>query len=184
MKTALIVVDVQNDFTEGGALPVSGGATLASRIARYAVDMPFDFVVTTQDMHLDPGSHFSDEPNFVTTWPRHCVLGTRGADLRKELDSVDFDAHFVKGKFSAAYSGFEAVDTIASKPLGMWLTERAVTKVTVVGIATDHCVAATVIDALLEELEVTVPLELTVPVSEQGGIKAVKEMRAAGARIQ
>jgi nicotinamidase/pyrazinamidase len=111
MSRALIIVDVQNDFCEGGALPVTGGADLAGEISEYvdAHHGQFDHVVATQDWHIDPGAHFSEEPDLVDSWPPHCVAGTRGADLHPDLDPEYIQAYFRKGQFAAAYSGFEGL---------------------------------------------------------------------------
>jgi len=111
MSRALIIVDVQNDFCEGGSLPVSGGAELAGTISEYvdAHHGQFDHIVATQDWHIEPGPHFSAEPDFLESWPRHCVAGTRGAELHPDLDPEYIQAYFRKGQFTAAYSGFEGV---------------------------------------------------------------------------
>jgi len=111
MSRALIIVDVQNDFCEGGALPVEGGADLAGEISEYvdAHHGQFDHIVATQDWHIDPGAHFSEEPDFVDSWPPHCVAGTRGAELHPDLDPEYIQAYFRKGQFAAAYSGFEGL---------------------------------------------------------------------------
>jgi nicotinamidase/pyrazinamidase len=111
MSRALIIVDVQNDFCEGGSLPVEGGAELAGAISEYvdAHHGQFDHVVATQDWHVDPGAHFSEDPDFVDSWPKHCVAGTRGADLHPDLDTEYIQAYFRKGQFTAAYSGFEGL---------------------------------------------------------------------------
>lgn len=111
MSRALIIVDVQNDFCEGGALPVDGGANLAGEISEYvdAHHGQFDHVLATQDWHIDPGAHFSEEPDFVDSWPPHCVAGTRGAELHPDLDPEHIQAYFRKGQFAAAYSGFEGL---------------------------------------------------------------------------
>ncbi|WP_160664881.1 isochorismatase family protein [Pseudarthrobacter sp. ATCC 49987] len=111
MSRALIIVDVQNDFCEGGSLAVKGGAELAGAISEYvdAHHGQFDHVVATQDWHVDPGAHFSDAPDYVDSWPRHCVAGTRGAELHPDLDTEYIQAYFRKGQFTAAYSGFEGL---------------------------------------------------------------------------
>jgi len=111
MSRALIIVDVQNDFCEGGSLPVEGGADLAGAISEYveAHHGQFDHVVATQDWHVDPGAHFSDDPDFIDSWPKHCVAGTRGAELHPDLDTEYIQAYFRKGQFTAAYSGFEGL---------------------------------------------------------------------------
>ncbi|XAS63019.1 isochorismatase family protein [Micrococcaceae bacterium Sec5.8] len=111
MSRALIIVDVQNDFCEGGTLAVTGGAELAGAISEYvdAHHGEFDHVVATQDWHIDPGAHFSDDPDYVDSWPKHCVAGTRGAELHPDLDTEYIQAYFRKGQFTAAYSGFEGL---------------------------------------------------------------------------
>ena len=78
-----MIVDVQNDFCEGGSLGVAGGAATAEAISGYlaADGGGYDHVVASRDYHIDPGSHFSDDPDFAHTWPRHCVVGSPGAQL-------------------------------------------------------------------------------------------------------
>lgn len=181
MSRALVVVDVQNDFCEGGSLGVSGGARLAAAISRAARDGSYDMVVATRDHHVDPGEHFSDEPDYVASWPPHCVAGTPGADLHPALDPALLAAVFLKGAHAAAYSGFEA--TSQSLPLAGWLRDRGVTELEVVGIATDHCVRATVLDALRAGFPTTVRLQLTAGVAAETTARAVAEMRAAGAHL-
>ncbi|HEY8788890.1 MAG TPA: isochorismatase family protein [Actinopolymorphaceae bacterium] len=153
MATALIIVDVQNDFCEGGSLAVAGGTDVARRLGHVLADwvgMPvanrrWDFVVGTRDHHVDPGSHFSDQPDFVDSWPPHCVVGTDGVEFSPSLTPRPFDAVFDKGEFSAAYSGFEGASD--GVPLGRWLALHGVDDVAVCGIATDYCVRATALDA-------------------------------------
>ena len=171
MTNVLIVVDVQNDFCEGGSLAVTGGARAAAQISTYVEqaqsgDRRYDFVIATRDHHIDPGAHFAEKPDFVDSWPAHCVAGTPGADFHPELTFRDFDAVFYKGQHSAAYSGFEG-STTAGVPLAIWLADHDVQAVDVCGIATDHCVRATALDAAAEKLRTTVLLELTAAVSPQ-----------------
>ncbi|HSO92680.1 MAG TPA: isochorismatase family protein [Arthrobacter sp.] len=111
MSRALIIVDVQNDFCEGGSMAVEGGAELAGAISEYvdAHHGQFDHIVATQNWHIDPGAHFSDDPDFVGSWPKHCVAGTRGAELHPDLDTEYIQAYFRKGQYTAAYSGFEGL---------------------------------------------------------------------------
>jgi nicotinamidase/pyrazinamidase len=111
MTTALIVVDVQNDFCEGGSLAVAGGAAVAASIGHLLEQHPYDHVVATQDHHIDPGAHFSEAPDFVDSWPPHCVVGTSGVDLHPALEPRPFEAVFRKGEYAAAYSGFEGAAT-------------------------------------------------------------------------
>lgn len=148
MPKALIVVDVQNDFCEGGSLAVTGGSGVASRVSRFIAEHrgEYEYIVATRDHHIDPGAHFADEPDFVDTWPRHCVAGTHGAEFHPDFDTGAVEAVFSKGAYTAAYSGFEGSDP-QGRSLEDWLRDRGVTDVDVVGIATDHCVRATASDA-------------------------------------
>ncbi|HEY2281340.1 MAG TPA: isochorismatase family protein, partial [Streptosporangiaceae bacterium] len=146
---ALIVVDVQNDFCEGGSLAVPGGAFVARSISERLITGADEYahVVATQDHHIDPGAHFSDHPDFADTWPPHCVATTPGAEFHPDLDVSRVEAVFRKGEHAAAYSGFEGIDA-AGTPLADWLRQRGVTDVDIVGIATDYCVRATAADAV------------------------------------
>lgn len=150
MTRALIVVDVQVDFCEGGALGVDGGNAVAAGIAKLlASDHGYSTVAATRDHHIDPGSHFSDHPDFTDSWPPHCVVGTPGQQLQPSLREADFDAVFDKGSYRAAYSGFEGTIGGAEDGTGLtdWLRARQVDRVDVCGIATDFCVRATALDA-------------------------------------
>ncbi|MER7076829.1 nicotinamidase/pyrazinamidase [Saccharopolyspora kobensis] len=182
MTKALIIVDVQNDFCEGGALAVAGGADVASSISQYLAGFDHDHVVATRDYHIDPGAHFSDEPDFVRTWPRHCVAGTPGAAFHPALDVGPVEAVFSKGQYSDGYSGFEGIDS-RDRPLHDWLVERGVRRVDVVGIATDHCVRATALDAVRQGMETSVLLELTAGVSRETVDAALTELDAAGVNL-
>ncbi len=184
MNRALIVVDVQNDFCEGGSLPVTGGTAAAELIARYvaAGSGGAQFTVATRDYHVDPGAHFGtppDGPDFVNSWPAHCVVGTKGADFHPAVAGLPFDAEFRKGEREAAYSGFQG-STTDGLSLAAWLREHDVTEVDVVGIATDHCVRATALDAAREGLAVRVLLDKTAAVSESTLAKALADFEEAG----
>jgi nicotinamidase/pyrazinamidase len=182
MTRALIVVDVQNDFCEGGSLPVSGGSAVAAGVTELLAGPRrggFDQVVATRDWHTDPGSHFAAEPDYVSSWPVHCVAGTKGAEFHPDFDRSHVDEVFSKGAFAAAYSGFEAVDG-AGTPLGDWLRARDVDEVDVVGIATDHCVRATALDAVRQGFRTRVLADLAAGVSEATTATATEEMRQAG----
>ncbi|KUI28713.1 nicotinamidase [Mycobacterium sp. IS-1742] len=185
---ALIVVDVQNDFCEGGSLAVTGGAAVARRISELIAGNDvssgtgYDHVVATKDFHIDPGDHFSDEPDYRVSWPRHCVVGTEGAEFHPDLDPSPVEAVFTKGEYSAAYSGFEGSDA-AGTPLGDWLRERGVDEVDVVGIATDYCVRATAADAVAVGLRTRVLLDLTAGVAEESTAEAVEALRGAGVAV-
>lgn len=211
MSRALIIVDVQNDFCEGGSLAVSGGADVAGAISEYvdAHHGDFDHIVATQDWHIDPGEHFSDTPDFKDSWPPHCVAGTPGAELHPDLDTEYIQAYFQKGQFSAAYSGFEgllapedAVPTGERQPgalpgpadagrfapdedaigLDDWLQSHDVEDVVVVGIATDYCVMATALDAVQAGYSVTVLRSLTAGIAEDLE-EAVAEMELGGVDV-
>lgn len=181
---ALIVVDVQPTFCEGGALPSPGANAVAERVARYVEQHGGDYaaVVTTQDWHVDPGSHFSDEPDFVDTWPPHGVAGTAEAELHPALAGLDFDASVKKGMYAAAYSGFEGVDD-EGRSLEDVLRGRGVTAVDVVGLVESHCVKETALDARRRGLTARVFTDLTVPVTPELGAQAREVMAAAGVEL-
>ena len=191
MTRALLVCDVQNDFCEGGSLPVTGGAAVAARIGQllrrevdaHAAERAYDLVVATRDHHMDPGAHFSENPDYVDSWPPHCVVGTRGEDFHPNLQPRPFDAVFVKGEHAAAYSGFEGHDLAGGKPLADWLRERDVEAVDVCGLATDHCVRATALDARREGLATRVLLDLCAGVAPETTETALAQLRAVGVEI-
>jgi len=180
----LIVVDVQNDFCEGGSLAVAGGNTVAAALARYIDEGSggADFTVATRDYHVDPGSHFAaapDGPDYVHTWPVHCVVGTGGADLHPALAGAGFDAEFRKGAHEAAYSGFQGATT-DGVGLADWLAAHKVTAVDVVGIATDYCVRATALDAAAAGFDTRVLLDFTAAVGPESLATALNEFAGAG----
>jgi nicotinamidase/pyrazinamidase len=176
---ALLVVDVQNDFCEGGSLAVAGGAAVAAEISTLLATADYASVAATRDAHRDPHEHFSATPDYVDTWPPHCVIGTPGAELHENLDTQRIDAIFDKGEWQAAYSGFEGTDRNGAA-LANWLRDRGVDAVDIVGIATDHCVRATALDARKEGFATTVLLSLTAGVAAPTVEAALDEMRAAG----
>ena len=178
---ALVIVDVQNDFCEGGSLAVTGGAAVARAITG-AVARPghgYDYIVATQDYHVQPGSHFAGQPDYDRSWPPHCVAGTAGAEFHPDLDTSRLEAVFSKGAHAAAYSGFEGTDE-AGTPLASWLRERGVDALDVTGIATDYCVRATALDAAREGFATRVLLPLTAGVDPVTTGEAVAAMKAAG----
>jgi nicotinamidase/pyrazinamidase len=180
---ALIVVDVQKDFCEGGSLAVVGGAALAGEINDYLAGEPgYLHIVATKDFHIDPGDHFSERPDYASSWPPHCVAGSPGADFHRDLDTNPIEAIFRKGAYAAAYSGFEGVDENGT-PLLEWLRQRGVDAVDVVGIATDHCVRRTAEDARLAGLATRVLVDLTAAVGADSATAALAEMRAAGIEL-
>ncbi|PWG59214.1 isochorismatase family protein [Bifidobacterium catulorum] len=200
MTKALIVVDVQPTFCEGGELGVEGGNAVAARIAAYVQQHRDDyaFIATTQDWHIEPGSHWSENPDFVDTWPVHGKAGTPNARLHPAIEALGITHHFKKGQYSAAYSGFEGIedntnriqgrdDVKAAQAAGHMLADAlkaaGVNEVDVVGIAESHCVKETALDAKRLGYAVTVFEDLTVPVSEELGAAARVEMAGAGVAL-
>jgi nicotinamidase/pyrazinamidase len=180
---ALIIVDVQNDFCEGGSLPVTGGAAVAGAINDYLTTDPgYDHVVATQDFHIDPGDHFSDHPDYVSSWPPHCLAGSGGADFHPDLDTGRIEAVFRKGAYSAGYSGFEGTDE-SGTPLLDWLRQHRVDQVDIVGLATDQCVRSTAEDAARAGLSTRLLVDLTAGVSPRATEAAIQEMRNAGVAV-
>jgi nicotinamidase/pyrazinamidase len=187
---ALIIVDVQNDFCEGGSLAVSGGAEAARRISEHVAAHGGEYaaIVATADWHDNPGAHFSDHPDFVESWPAHCRVGSDGALFHPSAERAfeDVQAIFRKGHHSAAYSGFEGFTVEADRRVGLadWLRDRAIEEVDVVGIATDHCVRATALDAANEGFETRVLLDLTAGVAPETTERALRELEAAGVALE
>ena len=190
MARALVVVDVQNDFCEGGSLPVAGGAAVAADIsslvhrwhARGADAPPYDVVVATKDHHVDPGDHWAAKPDFEHSWPVHCKVGTDGEAFHPNLDPQPFDAIFLKGEHAAAYSGFEG-RTTQGQGLAEWLRSHQVTEVDVCGLATDHCVRATALDSAREGFDTRVLTALCAGVAPETTAAAITEMAAAGVEV-
>ncbi len=190
MNRALIVVDVQNDFCEGGSLAVQGGAAVAERISAYLRDQAkrYTTIIATRDWHVDPGDHFAKgEPNFETTWPVHCAAGTHGAEFHPSVDThVDFaktiDVLFSKGEYSAAYSGFEGTDHDGGT-LDAHLKAHEVKTVDIVGLATDHCDKATAVDAIELGYGVRLLIDMCAGVAPETTEQALADMRAVGIDI-
>jgi nicotinamidase/pyrazinamidase len=190
MTRALIVVDVQNDFCEGGSLPVEGGARVAAEIGgllhhwvRRDDQAPaYDVVVASKDHHIDPGHHWSREPDYVDSWPVHCQVGTDGEAFHPNLDPQPFDAIFLKGDHEAAYSAFEG-RTVDGALLADWLRSHQVDQVDVCGIATDYCVRHTALDSAKEGFETRVITALCAGVAAATTEQALTEMKAAGVTI-
>ena len=186
-RRALLVVDVQPTFCEGGALPVEGGNAVAEAIAAFAATHRdrYLLVVTTQDWHVDPGLHFAhppSEPDYVDTWPPHGVAGTAEAELHPALANLHADVGVRKGAHAAAYSGFEGTDP-DGRGLTQVLSQAGIEAVDVVGIAESHCVRSTALDARLLGLPTRVLTDLTVPVTPEQGDLARVAMRAAGVEL-
>ncbi|HET8896733.1 MAG TPA: isochorismatase family protein [Protaetiibacter sp.] len=190
MARALLVIDVQNDFTEGGALGVEGGAAAAEAITSYLQRHPqrYDVVFASRDWHHgddDNGGHFATDaaPDFVTTWPRHCVGGTTGAEYHPALDVSLVDVHVKKGQGVPAYSIFEGT-TDDGVAFPAELDRRGITDVDVVGIATDYCVRASALDALAAGRRVTVIDDLVAAVDPVSGAEALVELASAGVAVR
>ncbi|AKN16945.1 pyrazinamidase/nicotinamidas PNCA [Mycobacterium haemophilum DSM 44634] len=180
---ALIIVDMQNDFCTGGSVPVAGADALPHAINAYLAQHPsYQHVVATKDYHINPGEHFSDTPDYVSSWPPHCVAGTSGADFHPDLDTSPVEAVFRKGAYSGAYSGFEGVDETKT-PLLDWLLRHEVNEVDVVGVATDFCVCKTAQDAARAGFTTRVLLDLSVGSRAQSTMEALDEMRKAGVAV-
>ena len=181
---ALIIVDVQNDFCEGGSLAVAGGTAVARAISSLLAsgDHGYGYVVATKDYHIDPGSHFADEPDYAHSWPRHCVAGSPGAEFHPDLATEAIEAVFRKGAHAAAYSGFEGTDD-AGTPLADWLRAHDVDTVDVVGIATDYCVRATAADAAANGFSTRVLLGLTAGVAPGTTAEAITALGDAGVDV-
>lgn len=183
---ALLIVDVQNDFTEGGALGVDGGAAVAAGITEHLAAHAGDYalVAASRDWHdggNDNGGHFatSAAPDFTVTWPVHCVAGTTGAEYHRALDTAVIDVHVKKGQGTPAYSAFQGT-TDDGRSLGEVLHERGVTDLDVVGIATDYCVRASALDAQGSGTQVRVLTDLIAGVAPETSAAALEEFRAVG----
>jgi nicotinamidase/pyrazinamidase len=182
MPRALVVVDVQNDFCEGGSLAVAGGAAVAAGISALLATADYSAVAATRDAHRDPHEHFSSTPDFIESWPVHCVVGTAGAELHPNFDTQRVEAIFDKGEWEAAYSGFEGTDGDGTS-LADWLRARGIDALDVVGLATDHCVRATALDAANEGFATTVILNYTAGVAPATVEAALADMRDAGVHL-
>ncbi|KZX21341.1 isochorismatase family protein [Rathayibacter tanaceti] len=188
MTTALLIVDVQNDFTEGGALAVAGGAAVAAGVSAHlaAHHDHYATVFASRDWHdgtSDNGGHFSPEPDYVDSWPEHCVAGTPGAGYHPALDVTRIDVQILKGQGRPSYSAFEGV-TAQGESLLDAIGRLGVTALDVVGLATDHCVRASALDARLSGLDVRVLEDLVAGVSPESSSAALRELAAVGVRIE
>ena len=187
---ALFIIDVQNDFTEGGVLGVAGGAAVAAGITRYLAQHPhrYDQVFGSRDWHdadNDNGGHFAttDAPDFVTTWPVHCVAGSTGADYHPALNTSAVTVGVRKGQGRPAYSIFEGV-TDDGEPVAQILDDLGVEEIDVVGIATDYCVLASALGALATGRTVRVLEDLVVGVAAASSALALEQLAAAGVRVE
>ncbi len=188
MSKALFIVDVQNDFTERGALGVVGGDAVAARISQYlaAHADEYEIIVASRDWHdadNDNGGHFADEPDFVATWPVHCVGGTDGAEYDEAFDTSRVTHHLKKGQGKPAYSLFEGVsdDGVTATEL---LNEHGILDIDIVGIATDYCVRASALDAVAAGRHVRVFTDLIAGVNAESSDTALAEIAHAGAELR
>lgn len=186
MSSALLIIDVQNDFCEGGSLAVDGGADVAASITALLDDQAnagrWAATVLTRDWHIDPGNHWAsegEEPNFVDTWPVHCQAETHGAAFHENL-RVSPDEVFSKGLHGACYSGFEGRADSDQQLLHDWLRSRGINDVEIVGLATDHCVRATALDAVSAGFTTTVLLDHCAGVDPATTATALTTMSSAG----
>lgn len=190
MAKALFIIDVQNDFCEGGSLAVAGGAAVATRISDHLRihRTDYDLVIASRDWHdadSDNGGHFAPEgqtPDFADTWPVHCVSGTRGAEYHENLDTSGIDVHIIKGMGKPSYSIFEGV-TDEGKSLAEVLAENSITKIEVAGLATDYCVLASSLDAKKSGLQVTVLVDLVAGVDSETSAQALERLTAEGCKV-
>jgi len=188
MARALLVIDVQNDFCEGGALEVQGGAAVASKISSFLETANYDLVVASRDWHDPEGTnsgHFAEagsEPNYKTTWPVHCVANTDGANYHPNLSTEKIDIDIYKGQGQNGYSIFEGV-TDKGQSFSELLATHSIEEVDVVGIATDHCVLASATDAKKHGLKVRVISSLTAGVSSESTEAAIDRMIDEGIEV-
>lgn len=195
-KRALIVVDVQPTFCEGGELPVAGGNQVAADVATYLSTSAgeYDLIVTSQDEHIDPGDHFSQEPDFIDTWPPHGLAGTPNAEVHplvaRALESLATPVVAIsKGAHEAAYSAFDGFvrgtrGTDREATLGEILKMLEIEAVDVCGLAESHCVKETALNAVTFGLETTLLCGLTQPVTPDLGVAARVEMMDAGVQLR
>lgn len=162
---------------------VDGGTAVAVAVRDVIAADEYDIVVATKDHHIDPGDHFSDQPDFVDSWPPHCVVGTQGEEFRTPVEESLFAEIFRKGEYEAAYSGFEGKASDGTG-LATWLRSRDVTEFDVCGIATDYCVRATALDGAREGFGVTVLRSLTAPVSDANLPRVEHEFGDAGVTLR
>lgn len=186
MNTAIIIVDVQNDFVEGGALAVTGGRAIVPIINKLVNELGDRvLVVTTQDWHPANHSQFVEQGG---PWPVHCVAGSEGSDIVKGLDiPAGTEVRVFKGQDPTqdGYSGFDGITdkTEGSIPLDSLLRDHGIQNLYVCGIATDYCVRATVLDAIRLGYNVHVVKNACVGVEDDTTAHALLEMQGAGAKM-
>jgi nicotinamidase/pyrazinamidase len=188
MTKALLVVDVQNDFCEGGSLAVSGGAAVAKKISEYLKSADYDLVIASRDWHDSDNNnsgHFADlddEPDYKTSWPIHCVANSDGAKYHPNLDLDLIQEHVFKGQGAHGYSAFEGV-TEEGGTLAELLQLKGIHHLDVVGIATDHCVLSSALDAKKLGLSVRVISSLTAGVSTESTERAIDSLIDSGVEV-
>jgi nicotinamidase/pyrazinamidase len=188
MPRALLVIDVQNDFCEGGALAVAGGAAVAGKIGKFLESTRYDLVVASRDWHdadNNNSGHFADsgvEPNYKTNWPVHCVAETNGAQYHPNLNTEAIGEHIFKGQGQNGYSIYEGI-TKSGQTFDDLLNAHQIDEVDVVGIATDHCVLASALDSKSHGLKVRVISSLTAGVSEVTTEAAIDRMIDSGIEV-
>ncbi|MEJ5928650.1 isochorismatase family protein [Corynebacterium sp. H128] len=185
-KHALLIVDTQNDFCPGGALPAEGGNLVGEKIADLVMsDHGYDYVLATRDWHIDPGPHFSKKPDFVDTWPVHCKAGTLGAEFHPALElafqELPPDAEFLKGQYTPVYSGFEG--SCNGVLLEDYLREKGISHLDIAGIATDFVVRETAMDAIRRKFRVRILTDLVAQINADYGQLALDELSEAGAEL-
>ena len=183
-----MVVDVQNDFCEGGSLAVAGGQAVAKKISDYIKSADYDLVVASRDWHdsdNDNSGHFAasdSEPDYKTSWPIHCVAKSDGANYHPNLELDLIQEHVYKGQGAHGYSAFEGI-TQAGGTLEGLLTQNGIDELDVVGIATDHCVLASALDAKKLGLNVRVISSLTAGVSAESTERAIDSLIDNGVEV-
>ena len=187
MSNALLVIDVQNDFCEGGALAVTGGLRVAAGISEFLATSSgdFDYVIASRDWHdanSANGGHFSESPDYVNSWPVHCVAGTFGAEYNAGFDTSKVDFHIRKGQGKPSYSIFEGISE-SGISFQQLITDLDVKSVTVVGLATDYCVLQSALDAKNSGLEVRILKDLVAGVGIESTQAALEDLVAAGCEI-
>lgn len=185
MGKALIIVDVQNDFCEGGSLAVTGGLQVAESIAGLLGREQYDVIIATRDMHISPGAHWSESPDYVDSWPVHCAAGSDGAQISPELNQVlaELPVYYVdKGQYEAAYSGFEGATSTGETIMDI-LNQENPTEVDIVGLATDHCVKATALDAIANGVQVNILTQMIAGVDPERSQQTLTLLESKGATI-
>ena len=185
IRRALLVVDIQNDFCEGGSLAVDGGAQLARRITDYMRrnSSKYELIVASKDSHIQPRGHFANRPDFVTNWPIHCVEGTLGSEFHPAFDSSYVDHVVLKGRYEAAYSSFDG-STDSGESLLDLLERREIDAIDLCGIATDYCVLQSGINSLEYGFPTTVFIDLVAGVSKDTSLEALEDLQSRGANLK